>query len=303
MQRAVTSGMEAVESGGVGKKLRAIASAVVQLVVPRKREAARLREILLENAQLRDELHQLRHAVEQAGRLSALGTLAASIAHEIRNPLVSVRTFFQLAPQRWHDEEFARDFRVVTEKEVLRISDLVTELLSMAKPPARTMEDIDVGDLIEHAVMLLTPHARQQRVQFESEGAGRATLVHGSADQLKQVLVNLLLNAIEAAPAGGTVAIRKSEILGPSERLCRIEVSDSGDGIPPHLEQSIFEPFFTTKPGGTGLGLSIARRIIVEHEGRISVQNSAGQGARFCIDLPVSSLCAVQHAAGRQQGV
>jgi signal transduction histidine kinase len=303
MQRAVTSGVEAVESGGVGKKLRGIVSAFVQFTVPRKREAARLAELLRENRELRDELHQLRQAVEHAGRLSALGMLAASIAHEIRNPLVSVRTFFQLAPQRWHDEEFAKDFRLVTEKEVLRISDLVTELLSIAKPPARTMGDVDVDELIGRTVMLLTPQARQHRVHIENEGAGHATLVHGAADQLKQVLVNLLLNAIEATPAGGTVAVRKSELVGPSGRLCRIEVRDTGDDIPPHLQDSIFEPFFTTKPGGTGLGLSIASRIVAEHAGCISVQSSAGEGARFCIDLPVSSFCAVRHAAGLQQSV
>jgi signal transduction histidine kinase len=299
-QRAVTSGVEAVESGGVGKKLRAIVSAFVQFAFPRKRDAARLGELRRENEQLRDELDQLRQAVEHAGRLSALGTLAASIAHEIRNPLVAVRTFFQLAPQKWNDEEFAKDFRSVTEKEVLRISDLVTELLSIAKPPTRTMEDVDVDELIERTVMLLTPQARRHRVQLETVGVGQATFVHGAADQLVQVLVNLLLNAIEATPAGGAIEVRKSELAGPLQKLCRIEVRNTGDGIPAHLQDSIFDPFFTTKPGGTGLGLSIARRIVIEHEGCISVQSSTGDGARFCIDLPVSSLCAVRHAVGLQ---
>jgi signal transduction histidine kinase len=285
----------------VAKKLAAMLSARMQCTMPRKRETDRLRELLLENEKLRHELRQLQRAVEHSGRLSTLGALAASIAHEIRNPLVSVRTFFQLAPERWHDEEFARDFRIVTEKEVLRISDLVAELLNIAKPPARAREDIDVDELIERTVMLLAPQARQHRVQIVNESARHTTVVHGSADQLKQVLVNLLLNAIEAAPAGGRVAVHKSEIAGPSGRLCRIEVRDTGGGIPPHLQDSIFEPFFTTKPGGTGLGLSIARRIVVEHEGCICVQSTAGEGARFCIDLPVSSLCAVRHTAASQQ--
>jgi len=268
--------------------------------MPAKRETARLRELHLENEKLRHELRQLRQAVEHSGRLATVGSLAASIAHEIRNPLVSVRTFFQLAAERWHEEEFARDFRGVAEKEVLRISDLVTELLNIAKPPARTREDIDAHELIESTVMFLKPQARQHRVQIVYANAGHSTVVHGAADQLKQVLVNLLLNAIEAAAPGGRVAIRKSDIAAPSGRLCRIEVEDTGGGIPPHLHDSIFEPFFTTKPGGTGLGLSIARRIVVEHEGCIYVQSAAGEGSRFCIDLPISTNCAVRHSAASQ---
>jgi len=238
-------------------------------------------------------VRQLRDLIERTGRLSALGTLAASIAHEIRNPLVAVRTFFQLAPKRWHEEDFANDFRELAEKEVLRISNLVTELLTTARPPTLTMEHFAIDDLIAPIVMLLSPFARSQRVRLEYQAATEAAPVYGAPDQLKQVLLNIVLNAVEATPPEGLVRVGTSRVSRAEGVFCRIEVRDTGLGIPSAVRERIFDPFFTTKADGTGLGLSIARRVVVEHNGFIAVDGSTRQGTCFRVDLPLVAASAV----------
>jgi len=288
MQRAVSS--ETVAAGWsdwIGR-LREFLFALVRSAIPRRSGCLDI-ELRRENEKLRQECLQLRKLVEHTGRLSALGTLAAGIAHEIRNPLVSVRTFFQLAPQRWNDEQFATDFRLVTEKEVLRISDLVMELLSIARPPAHSREEVDIGEMLDRTVLLLGPQARRQRVELKRVVSEDYAYVRGVPDQLRQVLLNIVLNAIEATPPGGRVTVGATKIHDSSGPACRIEVLDTGSGIPADLQQSIFEPFITTKTDGTGLGLAIAHRIVAEHGGSISVHSSKGQMTRFEIDLPVGS--------------
>jgi len=288
MQRAVTSGLDAVEPGGITAKLRDLFWGLWPFVRERTGDTAEQRCLESENRRLRDELCQLRAVVEQTGRLSAMGTLAASIAHEIRNPLVSVRTFFQLAPQRWNDAEFAGSFRELTESEVVRISDLVTELLGIAKPPARSMADVDLDDLVQRMATLLAPQARRQRVHLEWEGLRAGAAVHGSEDLLKQVFLNLILNAIEATPERGTVSVSTRKAEGQSGRCVQVEVCDTGPGIPAEIRECLFEPFHTTKANGTGLGLSIAHRVVAEHDGFISVESSTGEGTRLLVQLPVS---------------
>lgn len=243
--------------------------------------------IAFENARLYDELRRSREIINRAGRLSALGTLAAGIAHEIRNPLVSIQTFFQLAPQRLGDEEFMTSFLRLAETEVQRISNLISELLSFAKGPATNVGEVDVGDVVERTMTLLAPQARTLQIQLFRHVADMAPLLADS-DQVLQVLINIVLNAIQATPAGGAVSVEARVVDNETGPICQIEIRDNGPGIPAEIREAIFNPFFTTKDKGTGLGLPIAHRIVAEAGGFITVESVQGVGSRFLVHLPLS---------------
>lgn len=242
--------------------------------------------IALENARLYEELKKSRDIIERTGRLSALGTLAAGIAHEVRNPLVSIQTFFQLAPQRLHDQEFFTTFLSLTATEVQRISDLITELLTFAKSPAHSVQDVDVNDIIERTTILLQPEARKHHVKLAQVLAADLPFIRADGDQVKQIVINLVLNAIQATPDGGTVTVLTRRVTHHNDRFCQIEVRDTGIGIPTKMLEDVFNPFFTTKDKGTGLGLSIAHQIATEHGGFISVTSEEGRGSSFFVHLP-----------------
>jgi signal transduction histidine kinase len=242
--------------------------------------------VALENARLYEELKKSRDIIRRADRLSALGTLAAGIAHEVRNPLVSIQTFFQLAPERLHDEEFLTTFLSMTSDEVKRISDLINELLSFARSPTRSLRPVDLNDLAERVVTLLEPEAKKHKLTLRSELLATLPPVQADADQIKQVLINLVLNAIQSTPPGGAVTIGSRAVFQGGNSFAQIEVSDTGVGIAADQLDHIFNPFFTTKAKGTGLGLAIAHQIITEHDGVITVDSTVGQGTSFRITLP-----------------
>lgn len=242
--------------------------------------------IALENARLYAQLRKSEEIINRTDRLSALGTLAAGIAHEIRNPLVSIQTFFQLAPERLGDAEFRESFLNLAAGEVSRIRDLVGELLSYARSTSPTIRDINIGELIARVSTLMIPHAKKRDVNIICESEDPTISVEADGDQLTQVLINVMLNAVQAAPQGGVVSILAGS--GPDHEfhLCRIRVEDNGPGVPEDLRDSIFNPFFTTKEAGTGLGLSIAHRIVSDYGGYIRVGQGRNGGGAFEILLP-----------------
>lgn len=245
--------------------------------------------VALQNARLFEEVRQSRAIISRAGRLSAIGTLAAGIAHEIRNPLVSIQTFFQLAPERLDDEEFMTSFLKLAEAEVQRIGNLVSELLTFARSPVPEWRPVDVPEIAERAVILLEPHARSQGVALTHCQVGHPPRVLADGDQLMQVVLNIGLNAIQATPRGGAVSLECREMSADGGRYCQLEVRDTGRGIPESLRDAIFDPFFTTKDRGTGLGLAIAQQIVSESGGFITVTSVEEQGSRFVINLPADS--------------
>jgi signal transduction histidine kinase len=281
---AGVGGMVGLLCLGRKQELEAYSSGDLQILGNLAAEAA----IALENARLYSELRKSRDIINRAGRLSALGTLAAGIAHEIRNPLVSVQTFFQLAPQRLGDEEFMSSFLKLAEEEVKRICQLITELLSFAKSPSTSSHDIDVTELVERTMVLLAPHARAQQVRLSAQSNPEMPAVQADPDRIRQVLINLVLNAIQATPAGGRVTLGTRQIENERGLFCQIEIEDTGVGIPSDMQEAIFNPFFTTKEKGTGLGLSIAHQIVSECGGFIAVDSVEGQGSRFAIHLPIA---------------
>ena len=233
---------------------------------------------------------QVRTLLARADRLAALGTLAASIAHEIRNPLVSVRTFVELLPERWQDDEFRTEFRQLALGEIERICELLNDLLAFARPAPTDTDPSDPCVLVPQTVRLLEPEARKRGVTLALSCAAAVPLVPIAEGRLKQVLMNIILNALEACDGRGAVEVHAAPDDGGA--WSRMEVSDTGRGIAPHLLPRVFDPFVTDKQSGSGLGLYIAHRIVTEHGGTLDVRARHGGGTVFTILLPaVGAAC------------
>ncbi len=245
--------------------------------------------IAFENARLYLQLKESEQIIDRSSRLSGLGTLAAGIAHEIRNPLVSIQTFFQLAPDRLHDEEFQNQFLGLAGEEVSRINRLIEQLLSYARSTNPEIGPVDLNDVFERALILLKPQARNRRIELSVSMPSGEAFIQANSDQLLQVIINLGLNAIQATPEGaGEVSLIADLVTRPNGRSWRLLIRDAGPGVADDVKEEIFNPFFTTKDEGTGLGLAISARIIGDCGGSISVDNNPEGGACFCIELPAS---------------
>jgi signal transduction histidine kinase len=244
--------------------------------------------IAIENARLVEDLRRSREQVRRADRLGTLGTLAAGLAHEINNPLVSIHTFLSMAPQkrRVDDSEFWGSYHDLACREVERIRGLVETMRRLGRGGATSSprQTVDAAEIVGDVVELLRREAELGRVTLRSECDGEAPKVVAVRDQIHQVVLNLALNALAATPAGGEIVLRTA----PANGGLRLQVSDTGPGIPPaHIDQ-IFDPFFTTKDPdeGSGLGLMVCHRIVTDHGGSIEVESREGAGATFSIWLP-----------------
>jgi signal transduction histidine kinase len=247
--------------------------------------------VALENARLYEELRNSQVMLARTDRLAAVGTLAAGIAHEIRNPLVAVQTFVQLLPEQIDDLEFRTTFLELTNSELARVSTLINDLMTFARPSPASLDEADLNELAAQVVRLLAGQAKKREVTLSAQLSPENLRCMVDQGQLKQVFMNLLMNALQATPAGGAVTISTfvlREAVG--EEYCMIEVHDTGSGIPPAQKEQIFDPFFTTKDSGVGLGLFITHQIVKEHGGSIDVESEVGQGTRFLIRLPMRRL-------------
>jgi signal transduction histidine kinase len=237
-----------------------------------------------------EQLQETRRQVVSAERLAAVGELAAGIAHEVRNPLTSVKLLLQTAvPQESNyllDEE---SFHVV-EEEIAKVENTMQELLDFARPPKLRRVLHDLRRTIGRAINLVGGRATQQHIAITEEYPDQPVLVDGDPEQLHQIFVNLLLNGIEAMPQGGSLHIVVSHVVVSAvhgyENMCRVVVSDSGQGVPEHILPRIFEPFVSSKEQGTGLGLAISHRIANEHGGVLLAINRPEGGAVFTLELP-----------------
>ncbi|HYR96777.1 MAG TPA: ATP-binding protein [Candidatus Binatus sp.] len=240
---------------------------------------------LVESRRLAADLERTRQLLARADQLSALGTLSASVAHEIRNPLVSVRTFIQLVPERIADEEFRTGFRDLALGEIERICALINDLLAFARPPAQR-EPTDLNELAAQIIRLLDAEARRRDIAVSCRADETLPRVVVDDAQVKQVLMNVILNAVEACGPHGTVEVVTRTEESRGERWCAVIVADSGSGIAPEHVEQIFDPFFTTKNGGSGLGLFIAHQIVDEHGGYITTAARPEGGTEFAIHFP-----------------
>jgi signal transduction histidine kinase len=234
-------------------------------------------------------LKETQEQLIQAEKLTSLGQLAASIAHEINNPLSGVLAYTQLLARKVKSDklskEVAIDYLSKMESELTRSTRLVLNLLDFARQSLPTMKEVDINHVIDRAFDLAAHSAELQHVQVVKDLAPSLPKVMADADQLQQVCTNLILNAIQAMPGGGRLTLRTSVDNGQ----LKMEVQDTGCGIPPENMRKLFTPFFSTKPEvkGVGLGLAVAYGIIQRHRGRIEVQSKEGEGTTFTIYLPL----------------
>ena len=233
-------------------------------------------------------LERLQRQVRQADRLASIGTLASGMAHEIKNPLTALKTFTQLLPKRYNDPEFRDDFSGLAGSEIARIERIVNQLLAFARPAPLMIEQVALHEIIDGAVRLVGPQASRLNVEVRRSLRAADDCTAADKDRLQQVLLNLLLNALQATAPGGFVELTTELETGDvdHEAIIRLDVRDNGSGIAPEMLSHIFDPFFTTKSEGTGLGLSVSYNIIAEHKGRLEVRSELGQGTCFSVYLP-----------------
>ena len=235
---------------------------------------------------------RLEQSLWQIDRLSNLGTLSASMAHEIKNALVAGKTFIDLLLEKHQDAELAE----VVRRELGRIDAIVSRVLKFVGPGGPAFGEVSLHEVLERSLRLVQPQLEGKLIALSQSFQAAPDRVKGDEHQLQQAFVNLLLNALEAMEQGGALTVATEAVspdAGPGRagasaapaRL-RITIRDNGAGIPPENMGRLFEPFFTTKPNGTGLGLCITRRIIQEHRGGLEVQSQPGEGTAFRIVLP-----------------
>jgi two-component system sensor histidine kinase HydH len=227
----------------------------------------------------------LQQRVERTERLAALGRLAASVAHEIRNPLGAIRGLVQYFQATWKDNPEQRAYLDVIVREVDRLNRVVSDLVEFARPRQPQREPHDLLAVVRHAVTLLEPDARAKGLQIVPDLNGTLPPLPIDRDMLLQALLNILLNAIEAMQPGGRLRIRVAE----HPPWVEVAVQDTGCGIAPEHAERLFDPFFTTKPQGTGLGLAIAHSVVQAHDGEIAVASTPGLGTTVTIHLPTQA--------------
>jgi two-component system, NtrC family, sensor kinase len=247
--------------------------------------------IAIENARLYENLKQSQDTLRRADRLSSLGLLTAGLAHEIRNPLVAIRTFTQLLPERYDDADFREGFQGLALKEVDRICGLINDLLSFARPSRPNVAEENMNDVVDGIARILETEAKEKAVEIKRDFALNLPRVWIDREQMKQVFMNLILNAIQAMGEGGSIFIStrltSRNDTGHAGQFVQVEVRDTGVGIPPENLDHIFDPFFTSKEEGSGLGLSISHQIVQEHGGYVTVESKVGAGTTFFINLPI----------------
>jgi signal transduction histidine kinase len=300
----LTLGAEAVARGELGYKIE----------VSSEDEIGKL---ALTFNQMTKDLRDSQERLILSEKLASLGTMAAGMAHEIKNPLVSLRTFTQLLQQKWEDKEFREKFSSIIPHEIERINRIAESLLKFGRPMKPEFSRVNVNLLLEEVLLLFESECKKHDIRVTKKLAD-LPLIPGDAGQLSQAYVNIIKNAIESMQGGkggelivktdvGEViklgkmherkGIKKGEefVWGEEEEMGKpvpvifTEITDSGEGISDDNLKSLFDPFFTTKMTGTGMGLPITLRIIEEHKGSIKVRSIAGKGTTFIITLPQSA--------------
>ena len=237
--------------------------------------------------QLRDsrvEIERLhRTQMSRAEHLATLGEMATGLAHEIRNPLAGIAGVIEIIGRDLPASSPARSVVKDVRQEIARINHIVTDLLQTARPHPPTVRKSDLNTTVEHAVMLGRQQAIAKSIEITLQKDPTLPEVEHDSDQVHQMVLNLLLNALQAVDANGKISVT----VKLQETMAIVEVADNGRGIAPDQLPNIFRPFYTTRGDGTGLGLSLARRIVEDHQGRIDVLSAVGQGTTFAVILPL----------------
>ncbi|SMC70776.1 two-component system sensor histidine kinase AtoS [Sporomusa malonica] len=229
------------------------------------------------------EQHRLQAQILRAERLASLGELMAGVAHEIRNPLTAIKGFVQYL-QDTDTEEERQEYMPVIIKEVDRVNRVIETLLYFSRPCKTNYKLVDINGLIKETLVLVKNTGTKHKVEFRLQFGETIPQIEGDAEQLKQVLLNLLINAVQAITGQGIVEIATWQ--GPSS-FVHVSITDTGNGITPADLSKVFDPFFTTKVTGTGLGLAVVQRIINAHYGRVDIQSEIGNGTAVTLQFPV----------------
>ncbi|MDI6828745.1 MAG: GAF domain-containing protein, partial [Armatimonadota bacterium] len=228
---------------------------------------------------------EMENEMRRISELAAVGQLAATIAHELRNPLSSIKGAAQFLRKEYEDHSAIKEFLDIIIDEVNVLSKITTEFLDFARPTKLNLREMDINDVVFRTLQFMQLEMTKQNVQVHQVFAYDLPRILADDKQLEQVLRNIFLNALQAMPEGGSLYVST----GPCDGAVRITITDTGTGIPEDKIDKIFVPFFTTKTKGTGLGLSIVQKIVENHGGTIRVQSKVGEGTTFEIRLPVSS--------------
>ncbi len=248
-------------------------------------------------------LKRLEMQIRRSDRLASLGTLSAGMAHEIKNPLVSIKTFAQLLPERYQDSDFRETFSNLIGHEIDRIDSLVNQLLRFARPAKPLLKPMHVHEVLEKSLQLVGHRLYQKDIKLTRLWQADVDTIRADADQLEQVFLNFFINAMDAMKRGGELTVA-TDIRGDAEWLAtmarapingnghsrevlQVTIRDNGEGIRADDLAHVFDPFFTTKDYGTGLGLSVVHGIIQEHDGQIEVESELSKGTAFHILLPL----------------
>jgi two-component system sensor histidine kinase HydH len=248
---------------------------------------------------------RLEEKVRQLDRLAALGRFASSVAHEVRNPLSGIAAGIEYMSRQFGDSGPEAENVKFLLREVARLERIIQDLLSITHPQELVLAEAWVEDVVERALKSLGTSLSDKALSLDMSVTGKPQPVQMDADQMQQVFINLIKNAVEATPQGGEIKIAMAGVDETEQGPCagvEVTVADSGPGIEAENLDRILEPFFTTKPGGTGLGLYITHEIVRRHGGELWVTSEPGRGAAFTVRLP--AVAAVDgSSAGRNEGV
>jgi signal transduction histidine kinase len=255
-----------------------------QVRVQREREQA-MAALQAKTEELRSTTQQL----WQAARLAGVGELAASIAHELNNPLGTVHLRLESVIAKTAEDDPRRRPLEIVMQEVERMARLVANLLQFSRPGREEVSTVDVCEEVTKTVELTEHHFRKRQVAVRPDFAGGVPVIFADRQHLRQVFLNLFTNGADAMPAGGTLTVRVRPVELAGAPAVAVEVADTGVGIPPEHLARVFEPFFTTKEEGkgTGLGLAICKRIVQQHNGTLEVESKVGEGTTIRVTLPV----------------
>jgi signal transduction histidine kinase len=243
-----------------------------------------MQRVLVDIERVVEQLQQREREVLRAEQLAAVGQVAAGIAHELRNPLTSVKMLVQTGLEGETPRGLPADDLGIIEGEVRRMEQTIQTFLDLARPPRSERRKADLAEVLRRSVLLLEGRAKRQKVMIDLGAFPDSLSLEIDPEQVHQVVVNLLLNALDVLPRGGTVSVSAARTPGGKE--VEVRVQDNGPGIAPRIKERLFEPFVSSKETGLGLGLSICKRLIEAHGGTIRGDNLRGGGALFTFTLP-----------------
>jgi two-component system, NtrC family, sensor histidine kinase HydH len=273
--------------------LRLIGLLTVYTIEPRRFRAEEVELLLalaaqsataIENARLYQAMLATQEQLRQSERLAALGSMSAGLAHEIRNPLHTMQLLaYAMQQDCSHSSTLSADLQVI-QSEIARLTLLVEQFLDFARPKRPQVSPQKLQEIMEETLLFVRAEARQRGIRIYKTWPADLPVVWVDGDQIKQVFLNILLNALQATPSRGAIEVR----LYAGDEVITAEIRDQGEGMPAEVKAQLFTPFFTTKPKGVGLGLSISQRILEGHRGGIRVSSQHGAGTTVRIDLPLT---------------